>query len=124
MADKNLQQVADAIRAEAELFDIPGQAVIGTMPDGKIDYWNDSATHLYGWSRSEVLGREVVTVTPADMSREAAAAIMRELAAGRTWTGDFRVRHRNGEELYAHVRDVPVRDDSGALIGIVGISAR
>ena len=121
--DEKMKGVADEICENAQMLDIPGQAVIGTTLEGKIVYWSASAENLYGWSRSEVLGRDVLDVTPSLLSVEMAGRIMKELAAGRTWTGEFRVRHRDGRDLVAHVQDVPVRDRNGNLIGIVGISA-
>lgn len=117
------KDVKELICATAQTFDIPGQAVIGTTVNGSIVYWNDSAAAMYGWSRGEVMGRDVLSVTPSDITREAATQIMNELVAGRTWTGKFRVRDRDGHEMLALVRDVPVRDDAGTIVGIVGISA-
>ena len=111
-----------AIRAHAEVLDIPGQAVIGTTLDGRIVYWNRGATKLYGWSAAEALGRDVLEITPADLTRDQAGNILRELKEGRTWSGEFRVRARNGKEFTAHVRDTPVRDAAGELVGIVGVS--
>jgi PAS domain S-box-containing protein len=111
-----------AIRAHAELFDIPGQAVIATTLDGTIVYWGSAAARLYGWSEQEAVGQNVVEVTPAAMSREEAGAILSELRAGRSWSGEFDVRKRDGQEFRAYVRDVPVRAANGQVVGIVGVS--
>jgi PAS domain S-box-containing protein len=113
---------ANAIREAAEIFDIPGQAVIGTSLEGKIVYWNAGAEQLYGWSAAEVIGRNVLDVTPSDMSAAQSEGIMTALQQGRTWTGEFNARTREGGSVVVHVRDVPVRDSNGDLIGIIGIS--
>jgi PAS domain S-box-containing protein len=113
-----------AIRKAAELFDTDHQAVIGTLVSGAIVYWNRAAERLYGWSADEVLGRNIVEVTPSSPSREQAVAIMSRLQEGHSWTGQFGVQRRDGEEFKAHVRDVPVQDAKGALVGIVGVSER
>ena len=110
------------IRAKAEPFDISGQSVIGTTADGTIVYWNESAVELYGWRVDDVLGRNVVDITPSAQTREQASAIMARLRTGETWSGDFMVRRRDGSQFRAEVRDVPVFDDTGELIGIIGIS--
>ena len=85
--------------------------------------WNRPAETLYGWCRCEAVGRNIVDVTPAEISRESAAAIMKTLGAGEIWSGEFPVRTRGGETFVASVTDVPVVDD-GAVVGVVGVSAR
>ena len=113
---------SDAIREAAAVFDIPGQAVIGTALDGTIVYWNAGAEQLYAWPAAEVIGRNVLDVTPSDMSAAQGEGIMTALQKGHTWTGEFSARTRSGRSIMVHVRDVPVRSSNGDLIGIIGIS--
>lgn len=118
-----MEDTADALRAHAKLFDIPGQAVIATTTEGIIVYWSAAAELLYGWPAEDAIGRNIVDVTPTDVSREDATAIMATLQKGRTWAGEFNVRTRSGSEFRAYVQDVPVRDPHGTLVGIVGVSS-
>ena len=114
--------VLETIAAHARLFDIATEAVIATTTSGEIVYWNDTATRLYGWPRDEVLGRNILDVTPTEATREQAAEIMQSLLAGRSWSGEFGVRRRNGDYFLARVQDIPVRLQSGELAGIIGVS--
>ena len=114
----------EAIRRRAVIFDTPSQAVIATTASGAIAFWNDAACSLYGWSVEDVMGQDIVEVTPAKPVQASAADIMRQLQAGRSWSGDFRVRRRDGIELTVYVQDFPVRDSDGELIGIIGVSRR
>lgn len=116
--------MSDVINDAAADFDIPGQAVIATALDGSIVYWNRGAAELYGWPKAEVMGRNVLEVTPSTVSVELGQRILEELQSGRTWTGRFAVQNRSGESFEVHVRDVPVRSSSGELISIIGISRR
>src|SRR5688572_22920705 len=102
--------ILDRIRAFVEPFNTRHQAVVATTLDGRIVYWNSAANRIYGWREEEVLGRDILEVTPSRVSQETAAEIMERLRAGAIWTGQFQVRHRDGEEFMALVRDVPVRD--------------
>ena len=115
-------EVREAICAQAKLFDTVQQAVIATTLQGSIVYWNRAALRIYGWREDEVLGRDILEVTPSRISRETAMTIMEHLRAGRSWSGEFPVKRKDGVEFTAHVRDVPVRDGRGELVGIVGIS--
>lgn len=117
-------EAAEAIKRMAQLFDTEHQAVIGTVLTGQIVFWNRAAHRLYGWSPDEVIGRNILEVTPSDISREQAETIMNALRMGRSWKGNFLVRGKDGKEFRATVRDLPVQDSSGELVGIVGTSSR
>jgi PAS domain S-box-containing protein len=114
----------DALSAAylVQLLNAVDQAVVATTPEGEILLWNRCAERLYGWPADEAVGRNILDVAPAEMSREQAAMIMDELRAGRAWSGEFRVRRRDGGSFQAWVADTPVVDGEGRLIGIVGVS--
>jgi PAS domain S-box-containing protein len=105
------------------LLDALKHAVIATDTDGRITGWSASAELLYGWKSDEVIGRDILAITPSHLSRTEAAEIMDTLRVGDVWSGDFRVRRRNGEEFLATVTDVPLLDDAQQLTGVVGVSA-
>ncbi|HSU16259.1 MAG TPA: PAS domain S-box protein [Longimicrobium sp.] len=107
---------------DRRLLDVVEQAVIVTDPDGTIRSWNRYAETLYGWRAAEVMGRNILDVTPTSASREEGAEIMARLRAGETWSGDYAVRRRDGVTFAVHVTDTPVFDAAGELSGIVGVS--
>jgi len=106
-----------------QLLDTLGHAVIATDINGLIKHWNRPATDLYGWSRDEVLGKNIVDVTPSSVSKEQAAEIMVTLAAGQAWSGTFSVRNRAGQEFPVCVTDLPLSGPRDEVAGIVGVSA-
>ncbi|MDP3894618.1 PAS domain S-box protein, partial [Nocardioides sp.] len=110
------------IQLQASLLEAVGQAVIATDVRGIVIYWNGAAERLYGWSAQEAVGRSVIELTPAPQSVDEATLIFAELAAGRSWTGEFVVRARDGRAFPVHVTDTPVFDSDGALQAIIGIS--
>lgn len=105
------------------MLDAVGDAVMATDPSGRIIYWNAGAERLYGWTRDEVLGRDVVDVTPSELARDEARAIMERLCRGESWVGEFQVRDKAGRSFTARVSDSPVFDERGELIAIIGVSA-
>lgn len=116
------RRAADEARFHKTLLDAVGDAVMATRPDGTITYWNRAAERLYGWRAHEVLGRNVVDVTPTLASREAADALMARLRRGESWSGEFQVRRRDGSSFTAHVTNAPVLGERGELLAIVGVS--
>ena len=105
------------------ILDALDQAVIGTDLEGTVIHWSDAAERFYGWSREEALGKPILDLTTTTMSRPQAQSILKELAAGTIWSGEFEVRGRSGESFRASVTDVPLTGDSGETNGVIGVSA-
>ena len=97
------------------------EAVIATDGSGTIVYWNAKAASLYGWTAEEVVGRNVLDVTPTRGSGDAAAEIMEDMRLGNEWEGDFIVKHRDGTPLIARVRNSVVRIGD-TVAGVIGVS--
>ncbi len=111
------------LQLHSRLLAAVGDAIIATDVRGRIIYWNRAAERLYGWSSDEVLGRNIVGFIPSEASVGQAAELMTQLSQGATWTGQFVVRRRDGTPFVATITDTPVLDDTGALVGIIGVSS-
>ena len=116
------KRAEEQIRFQRRLLDAVGQAIIATDLQGRIIYWNRAAEELYGWTTEEVMGRPIVEVTPSEELLERAEEIMSELRAGRSWSGEFVVRRKDGSTFPAMVTDSPVYDEQGTLVSIIGVS--
>jgi PAS domain S-box-containing protein len=116
------RRAQDAIRMQAHMLDHIGQAVIATDTAGRVTYANLFAGDLYGWGRTDMLGRPLAEVTVPQTTKEQADEILTHLRAGENWSGELMVQDRKGRVFPAHVTDSPVIDESGQLVGIVGIS--
>jgi len=106
-----------------QLLEALGQAVIVTNTEGEIALWSPAAKVLYGWRANEVIGRNVLDVTPMEVSRSQGVEIMEALARGELWSGEFEVRTRGGRRATASVTDIPLLDGQGAVAGVIGVSA-
>ncbi|MES2877975.1 MAG: PAS domain S-box protein [Pseudomonadota bacterium] len=120
VTERKLSQ--NQIRLHTLLLASVEQAVIATDLSGAIIYWNPFAERLYGWSSAEVMGRSILEVTPAESSMSQAQEILSRLMKGESWSGEFLVRHRNGQIIPIHLTNSPIRDETNQLIGIIGIS--
>jgi PAS domain S-box-containing protein len=98
------------------------EAVIATDLAGKIVFWNLAAERVYGWKWSEVIGRAVVDLLVPESELPEGTKIMKKLRKGKSWTGPFRLRRKDGSEFVGMVTDQPMRDREGNVIGIIGIS--
>ena len=118
----DLQRAEEQIKFQAHLLEAVEQAVIATDSEGRIIYWNRFAEKLFGWRAGEVRGRSILEITTPDVSTDQAGEIMTLLREGQSWNGEFNVKRRDGSVFPAQVFDYPIRDDSGNLKGIVGVS--
>jgi PAS domain S-box-containing protein len=97
-------------------------AVIATDAEGIVTHWNARAEALYGWMREEAIGRHIAELVVPDDQRSHGYEIIEQLQAGASWQGSFRVRRKDGSVFTAYVKDSPILERDGRLIGIVGCS--
>lgn len=96
--------------------------IVMTDALGVVTHWNDFATLLFGWSRDEAIGRPVIEVNVGPINEAQAVEIMEGLGRGESWSGTFDCRRKDGSTMTINVLDVPVLDDDGEVVGIVGFS--
>ena len=98
----------EAVRFQALLLDAISQAVIATDLEGRVTYWNNFATTLYGWSEQEALGTEIYRLTVDENGQLDAHAIMARLARGEGWAGEFVCRGKDGGPFPVFISDTPI----------------
>ena len=112
----------EQIALQVNLLSAVGSAAIATDLDERVTYWNAAAERLYGWSAGEALGSDVTELIMPRRSQEQAAEIMKQLASGKSWSGEICVQRKNGSLFPAFVSVSPLLDAQGNLIGIISIS--
>jgi diguanylate cyclase (GGDEF)-like protein/PAS domain S-box-containing protein len=112
----------EQVRLQARLLDAVGQAVIATDVDGKVVYWNRAAEHTYGWTAEEAGGQRLSELAVAEDLRDEAEEIRAVLGTGKTWSGEFLVRRKDGSSFPALGTATPVIDGRGNVAGMIGVS--
>ncbi|MFH0883653.1 MAG: PAS domain S-box protein, partial [bacterium] len=112
----------ERILFQSQLLEAVNQSVVATDAQGKIIYWNEAAEQLYGWSAAEALGRKIVETTPSFELEGDAGEIMRRLATGKSWSGEYSLQRRDGSRFRGMVHDSPILDGDGNLQGVIGIT--
>lgn len=116
------KQAEDQLRLQSTMLNAVGQAVIATDIKGIITYFNKAAEELYGWPVPEVIGQNILEVTVPETSNAQAQEIMEALTLNKSWSGEFMVQNRAGKTFPASVHNTSIIEDTGKLIGIIGIS--
>jgi PAS domain S-box-containing protein len=109
------RRMDDALRERAELLELASEAIMVRDRNGCIRFWNAGAEALYGWTREQVLGRdlkELLDTRPAERKEIEAA-----LAKNGRWDGNLKHRHREGREILVASRQA-VQAGSGAVLEI------
>ncbi|RMF91124.1 MAG: PAS domain S-box protein [Methanobacteriota archaeon] len=97
-------------------------AIVTTAKDGTITTWNKGAEELYGYRAEEVLGRPVNGIYPEELKAER-RKWQRAIADGRTLRNiPARIYNKKGELVEISLSLSPLKDESGAVIGAVGVS--
>lgn len=109
-------------RVDLPLANSADHAVIATDLNGKVVFWNLVAERMYGWKWQEAVGRAITELVVPEPLQGDAAKIMTQLRKGKSWTGEFKLRRRDGTEFVATITDEPMHDSQGNLVGIIGIS--
>src|SRR3954447_4036603 len=97
-------------------------AVIATDLAGAVTHWSAGAERLYGWSRTEVIGRPITELTVGPEDTQVAENIMDCVRRTGRWEGEFWVRRRDETTFLASVREAMIADEHGTPIGLVGVS--
>jgi diguanylate cyclase (GGDEF)-like protein/PAS domain S-box-containing protein len=113
-------RAAESVHFQARLLDSVGQAVVAADLEGTILYWNRAAGAMFGWGRDEVLGANVDSVT-AMADESLPDRVRRRLARGLAWSGEVDLLRKDGSAFPAAVVGSPVHDDSGAMVGFLGV---
>lgn len=97
-------------------------AIVGKTPDGVITSWNPGAETLYGYSASEVIGRNAEFLYPEAERREFQTLLKRLSANEFVQHSEGRRVRKDGSVIDVEVTYSPIRDRVGGIIGISAIA--
>ncbi|HZU34913.1 MAG TPA: PAS domain S-box protein [Gemmataceae bacterium] len=96
---QELQQSADRrIREQAALLDRANDAILVEDLEHRIEYWNEGATKLYGWTAAEAIGRNALQLLFEGPALDRREASERSLKEG-NWEGELHQVRRDRRPL-------------------------
>ncbi|MBA4141913.1 MAG: EAL domain-containing protein [Nitrosospira sp.] len=108
-AEKAHQEAHIRIRQQASLLDKATDAIIVRGTDHRIQFWNQGAQRLYGWSPEEVIDKSIEGVIYDDTTSFHEATRM-TLRTGE-WSGEILQRRKDGSTLTAEGHWTLVKDN-------------
>ena len=108
------------IEQQSQMLDQVSDAVSVVDLQGRITYWNQAASRLYGWAADEVLGRNAHEVLYRGDPEELRAKL-REVNARGSWAGELTKVCRTGKSITVEHRRTVLQDEAGATKGYLCI---
>ncbi len=104
------------------LLQAPSLAIHAVDKQGRVIFWSPSASRMFGWTESEVLGR-LLPIVPEDRRQEVYDRIQRDLKGESISPVDVRRVRKDGSLVDISLWSAPLRDSTGEIIGILGLYA-
>jgi PAS domain S-box-containing protein len=108
----------------AAIVENSDDAIVSKDLEGRILYWNDAATRMYGYTADEATGQPIEIVIPDDVERRREELGIRARIGRGERIEHYETirRHKDGTELEVSLSISPVRDDSGRVVAAVGFA--
>lgn len=117
------KQAEEKLSLAASVFSHAREAIVITAPDGTIIEVNDAFTHITGYHRNEVVGRNPRILSSGRQTKEFYAAMWGSLLELGYWDGEIWNRRKSGE-IYAEMQTISaVRDAQGIIRQFVSLSS-
>jgi PAS domain S-box-containing protein len=117
------EEVDEGIRhaVQARLLDSISEAVAASRPDGSLLYVNAAAERVFGWRRSDVVGRDGLRLMPAPDDIREANRIHQRLMSGKKYNGQLKLVRFDGRSFTAMLRSAPVFGEDGELLALTAV---
>ncbi len=115
--EKRLRETSERLQT---LIRASPEAIIVTDLNGIVMSWNPAAEQIFGWSKQEVLGRFIPTVT--EDALEEYRAITSRVKQGESFSGiEVRRLKKDGTMMDLSLSNAPLRDSAGNIVGTMAM---
>ena len=105
------REAEERSREQADLLDLASDAIMVFDLEGRITSWNQGATRLYGWTKEEAIGAEMVALMMPDPTP--LAETERGVRETGFWSGQLDQQSKDARRLIVNSRWTLVRDKAG-----------
>lgn len=98
---------------ESIVADLSESFIVSDL-DGRIVYYNKGSEKLFGYTAEEILGKNIITLGVRRPD------ILAEIRKGNTFRGEVVHTRKNGERFPSSVICIPLRDEHGRPMAMVG----
>jgi len=108
----------------AAIVENSDDAIVSKDLEGRILYWNNAATRMYGYTAEEATGQPIEIAIPEDPERrQEELGIRARIGQGERFMHYETIRrHKDGTEFEVSLSISPVRDASGRVVAAAGFA--
>lgn len=115
----DLQDARDQLQLKADILRNIREGVVVTGLDGRITYWNDAASQIFGYSSQQMLGETLNKLYPGHaLATDALAPILE----GGEYLGEQQAQRPDGTLIWVAVRASALRDGQDRPIGAIAVA--
>ncbi len=111
-----------SLQRQALTFENLYDGVILTDIEGYIIDWNPAATRMFGYSKTEVLGKTTAILHQPEVSSTLTSEIIEGMKANGRWVGQINFIRKDGSEGLCETTVVPMLDKSHQIVGTIGVN--
>ncbi len=104
-----------SLASQAALLDLTHDAILVRDANETIIYWSRGAEELYGWTKAEALGQNILALLNTQFPTDRQSIVAQVLTTGR-WEGELRHSRRNGTHVVVASRWALLRDSRGRAV--------
>ncbi len=113
--EDSLRKLSMAVEQSSNIVQI-------TNLNAEIEYVNQRFTELTGYTREEVIGHNARLLKSSKTPASTYAQMWLDLTAGKSWTGEFLNRHKDGSEFAVRSHITPLRNADRAVTHYVSVN--
>ena len=106
----------------AAIVESANESIVSATLDGVITSWNAAAERMYGFTAAEIIGRSTSLLIPPETAAELKPLFDRVRQGERIEQFEICLRRKDGSLIEVSLTDSPIRDASGAVVGISAIT--
>jgi PAS domain S-box-containing protein len=117
------QERAEAnLRRQALVFENISDAVIVTDMQSCVVEWNPAAERIYGYPKSEVIGKPLPLATFTKVGQSLTPVISAAMVRDGRWQGELAIIRKDGTERIMEVVTVPLFDAEGKMMAAISMN--
>ena len=113
-AEEELRKLSRAVEESPE-------SIVITNTRAEIEYVNQAFINRSGYSRAEALGQNPRVLQSGRTTPETYRNLWDTVTAGKSWSGEFFNRRKDGTEYLEHATITPIHDEHGATTHYVAV---
>ena len=117
------REVEEQLTFQSTILRNVRDSVVVVDMQGRVQFWNQGAEALFGYTKEEMLGQSV-TILYAEGGDHAALLVedRRRVLRGEDASGEWPRRRKDGTTVWVDSKRVVLRDVDGTAIGILGVA--